>query len=216
MPPIVFSFDVETAGKGLHDPVLGIGACVLDVKTGQVRATLRQPMYCPEDKLEAYSGHRFWTSHPVALDHLKTNTSRAQCEAQAIRAFHDFRVEWETYAKKNRQEYVVVSDNPSFDASVLNRLSARYTSPAYPYTTLSTRASDGKFQMVRDIESMALGFIRALGLTFTRGDPYVRLGNAGIVPLEARAKPHTPDDDAVINAHRYMQLMQVRLQRRCR
>ncbi|MHA1681006.1 MAG: hypothetical protein ACTSUE_08355 [Promethearchaeota archaeon] len=76
----------------------------------------------------------FWSNHPKQLKELeyKGFLSRRDMENEAIEQLFHFRGYWELYANNEGCDFILVSDNVSFDIGMIDQLMKQYKPITYP------------------------------------------------------------------------------------
>jgi hypothetical protein len=215
---IVLAFDTECTGQNTtHEDgvgeVVALGVSVVDEDCHEIGGfsfgCYRQREKNNEKQFEKRCWDEFWSKNEDKLKHFEfdpriTVVDRAK---QMTLAFQSFRVKWETYARDNNLDYVIVSDNKVYDGEKMNQLIVRFTKDiVLPYSASEYPDPKNKtnefipmqqYQKFEETTSMKRGFLMAYNLG--REDEiknFSDLEKEFDFPAPEKIHSHMPQDDA--------------------
>jgi hypothetical protein len=210
---IVLAFDIEKAGPSPSDPILAIGASVVNQDFKEIDS-LFLPCYVPSrTKFDPKCWDEFWSKHPTTLSSLTYDgiLNEFERENDIILKFQEFRVKWETYAEEaedNDVEYFFVTDTNVFDAESINRLLHTHLANELPIPYSASKKEYSSFMNVSDYQRGVLAVIDPEFKEYWgMSDKIEELFN---LPPKEREYDHNPTNDAYTVAYDFQVLMGIK------
>jgi hypothetical protein len=207
---IVLAFDIEKAGPSPSDPILAIGASVVNQDFKEMDS-LFLPCYVPDKTVfDEKCWDEFWSKRIVTLKSLTYDgiLTPFEREHDVVQKFQEFREKWETYCEENDIEYYLVSDTNAFDAGCINHLLHIHLSDEMPIPYSASKKEYSSFINVSDYQRGVLAvvdpeFSAYWGMTDKIEEMFE-------VPPKERDYDHNPTNDAYTIAYDFQILMGIK------
>lgn len=195
---LVLAFDIEKAGAYGENPIIGLGACVLDHNLQELDRLMVPAYFENETNFEPLCWSEFWSKNLKALESIKATgiVSQHKMNMIMIFKFQEFRGKWEQYAKDNNKTLLLVTDNACFDGGELNDIISRQLDQVRPMPYLVTEQE--KYGDLWETSSIIKGILLANGIKDISGTMWDTLNEVYYLPPvpENSLIAHNPADDA--------------------
>jgi hypothetical protein len=215
---IVLAFNTACTGQNTtHEngvgEVIALGASVVN-EDGHEIDGFSFGCYRPRDKnnqnqFEKRCWDEFWSKNEEKLKFFEfdQNVTVVEQAKKMTLKFQEFRAKWETYARDNNLDYVIVSDNKVYDGEKMNQLIVRFTddivlpysASEYPHPKNKTNESIAmqQYENFEETTSMKRGFLVAYNLgRVNKIKDFSDLEKEFDFPAPENIRTHTPRDDA--------------------
>ena len=160
------------------------------------------PIIClrPHDLVESTTFEprcwdEFWSNNLDILSILKYHgpLTKSQRQKEMITQFQEFRANWETWAKENNYEYLLVSDNSVFDGGFVNQMIHEHLPGAKP---IPYSASTGEYSSFGETHSAQRGLLMYVDQYTKEWGFSERINELFNVPEQNKPHDHNPANDA--------------------
>lgn len=210
---LILAFDIEKAGQRASDPILALGAIVMDQNFNEIDS-LFLPCYFPNDtKFDQKCWDEFWSTKSDLLNKIKYEGPMTQHDRirDVIKSFQEFRARWETFALRNNIDYYFVSDTNVNDAEAINQAIHNYFPDDMPIPFSASKKEYSDFINVSDFQR---GFLMAIDPNFNgQWGMTQRIIDLFEVPPRARKVDHNPVNDAYGIAYDFNVLLGIKNKR---